>query len=113
MSHTVKSWAQYWTEHYDQPNVRPTTLAAHRYLMENHIIPGRGGVLLAELTEEKVGAFLEEVQLHGNHRPETKCYPLMTRPPCDISGSCSAGVCGRRYWTSLWWKIRLINSTTQ
>ncbi len=46
--------------------------------MENHIVPELGTVLLVELTEEKVAAFLEEVRLHGNHRPESKCYPLMS-----------------------------------
>lgn len=46
--------------------------------MENHIIPGLGKVPLAELAEGKVAVFLEEVRLHGNHRPESKCYPLMS-----------------------------------
>lgn len=78
MNHTMETWGRYWLEHHDKPNVRPSTYGAHRYLMENHIIPGLGKVPLAELTEEKVAAFLEEVRLHGNHRPETKCYPLMS-----------------------------------
>lgn len=78
MNHTVESWAGYWMEHHDRPNVRPSTYGAHRYLMENHIIPGLGNLPLAELTEEKVAAFLEEVRLHGNRRPESKCYPLMS-----------------------------------
>lgn len=78
MNHTMESWGRYWLEHHDKPNVRPSTYGAHRYLMENHIIPGLGKVPLAELTEEKVAAFLEEVRLHGNHRPESKCYPLMS-----------------------------------
>lgn len=78
MNHTMESWGRCWLEHHDKPNVRPSTYGAHRYLMENHIIPGLGKVPLAELTEEKVAAFLEEVRLHGNHRPESKCYPLMS-----------------------------------
>ncbi len=78
MNYTVESWARYWLEHYDQPSVRPSTYEAHRYLMENHIIPGLGDLLLTELTEEKVAMFLEDVRLHGNHRPESKCYPLMS-----------------------------------
>lgn len=78
MNHTMESWGRYWLEHHDKPNVRPSTYGAHRYLMENHIIPGLGTVPLAELTEEKVAVFLEEVRLHGNHRPESKCYPLMS-----------------------------------
>lgn len=78
MNHTMERWGRYWLEHHDKPNVRPSTYGAHRYLMENHIIPGLGKVPLAELTEEKVAAFLEEVRLHGNHRPESKCYPLMS-----------------------------------
>lgn len=78
MNHTIESWARYWLEHHDRPNVRPSTYGAHRYLMENHIIPRLGKQPLAELTEEKVSAFLEEVRLHGNRRPESKCYPLMS-----------------------------------
>lgn len=78
MNYIVESWVRYWLEHYDQPNVRPSTYEAHRYLMENHIIPGLGNLLLTELTEEKVAMFLENVRLHGNHRPESKCYPLMS-----------------------------------
>lgn len=78
MNHTMESWGRYWLEHHDKPNVRPSTYGAHRYLMENHIIPGLDKVPLAELTEEKVAAFLEEVRLYGNHRPESKCYPLMS-----------------------------------
>lgn len=78
MNHTMESWGRYWLEHHDKPNVRPSTYEAHRYLMENHIILGLGKVPLAELTEEKVAAFLEEVRLHGNHRPESKYYPLMS-----------------------------------
>lgn len=78
MNQTVESWARYWLEHHDRPNVRPSTYGAHRYLMENHIIPGLGNLPLTELTEEKVAAFLEEVRLHGNRRPESKCYPLMS-----------------------------------
>ena len=74
----MESWGRCWLEHHDKPNVRPSTYGAHRYLMENHIIPGLGKVPLAELTEEKVAVFLEEVRLHGNHRPESKCYPLMS-----------------------------------
>lgn len=78
MNHTMESWGRYWLEHHGKPNVRPSTYGAHRYLMENHIIPGLGKVPLAELTEGKVAVFLEEVRLHGNHRPESKCYPLMS-----------------------------------
>lgn len=78
MNHTMESWGRYWLEHHDKPNVRPSTYGAHRYLMENHIILGLGKVPLAELTEGKVAVFLEEVRLHGNHRPESKCYPLMS-----------------------------------
>lgn len=68
MNHTMESWGRCWLEHHDKPNVRPSTYGAHRYLMENHIIPGLGTVLLAELTEEKVAAFLEEVRLPGCSR---------------------------------------------
>ena len=78
MNYIVESWVRYWLEHYDQPNVRPSTYEAHRYLMENHIIPGLGNLLQTELTEEKVAMFLENVRLHGNYRPESKCYPLMS-----------------------------------
>lgn len=78
MNHTVESWARYWLEHHDRPSVRPSTYKAHCYLMENHIIPRLGKLPLAKLTEETVATFLEEVRLHGNHRPESICYPLMS-----------------------------------
>ncbi|HCT89902.1 MAG TPA: hypothetical protein DF613_00740, partial [Lachnospiraceae bacterium] len=56
VNHTVESWGRYWLEHHDKPNVRPSTYEAHRYLMENHIIPRLGTVPLVELTEGKVAA---------------------------------------------------------
>ena len=71
----MESWGRCWLEHHDKPNVRPSTYEAHRYLMENHIIPRLGTVLLAELTEEKVAAFLEEVRLHGNRHSRGNLPP--------------------------------------
>ena len=72
---TVKEWAECWIEHRDKPNVRPTTLAAHRYVMQNHILPGLGNVELEQLTEADVGQFLDERKHFGSHRPESADYP--------------------------------------
>ena len=75
---TVKEWTLHWMETYDRPKSRPTTAEAHRYIMQNHIIPGLGEVLLSELTEDRVREFLKDVFEHGNRRPESKCYPQMS-----------------------------------
>lgn len=53
---------------------RPTTYAAHNYVFKNHILPGLGDIPLAELTSEKVGAFLNERKRFGSHRLESPDY---------------------------------------
>ena len=68
-------WITYWQENYDKPNHRPSTYQAHNYVFQNHILPKLGSLELADLTEERIGAFLEERRRFGNHRPETPDYP--------------------------------------
>lgn len=75
---TIKEWTDYWIKVYDKPNVRRTTYEAHRYILQNHIIPSLGSIALTELTEDEVGRFLEDRKHHGNHRPESKSYPEMS-----------------------------------
>lgn len=65
---TVREWAKYWQEKYDAPAVRRTTYEAHRYVLENHIVPRLGKWELSELTTDMVGKFLIERRTHGNCR---------------------------------------------
>lgn len=65
---TVREWAEYWRQKYDAPTVRRTTYEAHRYVLENHIIPCLGKWNLMELTSDVVGDFLTERRAYGNHR---------------------------------------------
>lgn len=65
---TVREWAEYWQQKYDAPAVRRTTYEAHRYVLENHIIPRLGEWNLTELTSDMVGDFLTERRVHGNRR---------------------------------------------
>ena len=66
---TLREYILFWQETYDKSQSRPTTYAAHNYVFKNHILPGLGDILLAELTSEMVGDFLEERRRFGNHRP--------------------------------------------
>ena len=65
---TVQEWAAYWQEKYDAPAVRRTSYEAHRYVLENHIIPGLGERGLTELTSNMIGDFLAQRRTHGNRR---------------------------------------------
>lgn len=65
---TVREWIEYWREKYDAPTVRQTTREAHRYVLENHIVPCLGEYKLTELTAGMVGDFLDERRVHGNCR---------------------------------------------
>ena len=65
---TVKEWVAFWQKNYDVPGVRHTTYEAHRYVLENHILPWIGDCPLESLTTQKIERFLEEHQLDGNKR---------------------------------------------
>lgn len=65
---TVRGWAEYWQQKYDAPVVRRTTYEAHRYVLENHIIPWLGEWELTEITSDMLGEFLTERRAHGNCR---------------------------------------------
>ena len=65
---TLREYISFWQETYDRHQSRPTTYAAHNYVLKNHIIPGLGATQLSELTSEMVGEFLEERKRFGNHR---------------------------------------------
>lgn len=65
---TVREWAEYWQAKYDAPAVRRTSYEAHRYVLENHIIPGLGERELTALTVDMIGDFLAQRKAHGNHR---------------------------------------------
>ena len=72
---TVREWVEDWMERCDKPNMRPTTFAAHRYVMQNHILPGSNLAPPKQLTEVDVGQFLDERKRFGSHRPESADYP--------------------------------------
>lgn len=65
---TVREWIEHWQQKYDAPAVRRTTYEAHRYVLENHIIPRLGEWDLTGLTSDMVGEFLTERRAHGNRR---------------------------------------------
>lgn len=68
---TLREWAEFWWEHYDKPTVRPTTFAAHGYLLKNHILPQLGEIELTTLTENDVREFIEHCKMCGNHKGGT------------------------------------------
>ncbi len=72
---TIQEWTQHWLEAYARPSVRPATLAAYRYILQNHINPGLGEIELAALMVEDVSLFLEHCKTSGSHRPESAGYP--------------------------------------
>lgn len=72
---TLREYITHWQETYDKPRSRPTTYAAHDYIIKNHILPGLGDIRLSDLTESQIGAFLEERKHFGSHRPESPDYP--------------------------------------
>lgn len=76
---TLRGYILFWQEAYDKRQSRPTTYAAHGYIFKNHILPSLGDIPLSELTESKVGAFLEERRRFGSHRPESPDYPGLSQ----------------------------------
>ena len=72
---TLREFVVHWQENWDREHSRPSTYAAHGYLLKNHILPGLGDASLSELTEERIGEFLEERRNFGGHRPEKPEYP--------------------------------------
>lgn len=72
---TIQEWAEHWLENDVRPKVRPTTYAAKRYILQNHIVPKLGEIPLDCLTEKTVGAFLDERKRCGSSRPESADYP--------------------------------------
>jgi len=52
----------------DRPASRPTTFAAHGYLLKNHILPRLGDRELSDITPEELQHFLEDCKWRGNHR---------------------------------------------
>ena len=72
---TISEWAIQWMENDVRPKVRPTTYAAKRYILQNHILPKLGMIPLDCLTKEMVGAFLDERKHCGSSRAESADYP--------------------------------------
>lgn len=82
MTYTVRSWMETWMEEYQKGDARPSTCEAKVYILKNHIYPCIGDIPLDELTSEKVGEFLEDRRLYGNHRKNSKIYPRLG--PCAM-----------------------------
>ena len=72
---TIQEWAEHWLENDVRPKVRPTTYAAKRYIVQNHIVLKLGEIPLDCLTEKMVGTFLDERKRCGSSRPESTGYP--------------------------------------
>ena len=64
----LKEWIPIWQEQYDAPAVRPSTYEAHRYVLENHILPRLGKWELNELTNGRIRRFYAQCRNTGNHR---------------------------------------------
>ena len=64
----LKEWIPIWQEQYDAPSVRQSTYEAHRYLLENHILPRLGKWELNELTNGCIHRFYTQCRNTGNHR---------------------------------------------
>ena len=74
---TLREFVIHWQESWDKEHSRPSTYAAHGYLLKNHILPGLGDVSLSQLTEKRIGEFLDERRRFGGHRPEKPEYPRL------------------------------------
>ena len=72
---TLGEFVVHWQKYWDRQHSRPSTYAAHGYLLKNHILPGLGDASLSDLTEKRIGEFLEERRRFGGHRPEKSEYP--------------------------------------
>ena len=72
---TLYEWTERWMEKDVRAKVRPSTYAAKRYVLQNHIYPKLGDVSLDKLTEARIGAFLDERKRSGGSRPECPDYP--------------------------------------
>jgi integrase len=75
----LNEWAARWMETDVRSKVWPTTYAAKRYVLQNHILPKLGNIPLADLTEVQIGNFLDERKRFGSHRPESAEYPGLSQ----------------------------------
>ena len=86
---TLREFVVHWQESWDEQHSRPSTYAAHGYLLKNHILPGLGEASISELTEKRIGEFLEERRNFGGHRPEKLEYPGLGEESIRTSKLCS------------------------
>lgn len=66
----LKEWIPIWQEQYDAPSVLQSTYEAHRYVLENHILPRLGKWELTELTDERIRRFYNQCRKSGNLRTD-------------------------------------------
>lgn len=81
---TVREWTEYWQENINRPNVRPSTFAAHGYVLKNHILPILGEYELTDLTEQDIRRFLGDRRANGNHRQAIPLSQQTMRHICTL-----------------------------
>lgn len=72
-TYTVASWVRTWYEVYAEPRIRPNTKSHYTNYIENHIIPGIGGIPLDKLTTIQIQRFYNNLQKTG--RVQRKNFP--------------------------------------
>jgi integrase len=67
---TINQWLIIWLREYAAPAVRPSTLAAHTNIVNNHLVPALGKLKLQQLRAEHVQAFINS-QAQNKYSPAT------------------------------------------
>jgi len=62
---TLAAWLRYWFKTYCAPNIRPTTYDSYNNIIENHVVPMLGNVLLRKLTSMHVQQMYNELRKRG------------------------------------------------
>ena len=82
-SYTVGQWCDRWFRE-NQGRWSGSTVGGYRNLIYRHILPGIGGILLAELTEETVTSFYDSLQqIQGLSARSVWCVHLLLRRCMD------------------------------
>lgn len=71
-SYTVEAWLNTWYELYAKPNIRETTQRSYRGIIDLHIVPYIGSIMLPKLTTRDIQKLYNELRSNGSKRPETK-----------------------------------------
>jgi integrase len=71
-TYTVETWLKTWFELYAKPNIRETTQRSYKGIIEMHIIPYIGNIMLTKLTTRDIQKMYNDLRTNGNMRAETK-----------------------------------------